>query len=62
MIDRFTQVEVVMRNGFASAMLAIFVLAGAASVLGACNTTRGFGEDMSSAGDALSNSAEKNKK
>jgi predicted small secreted protein len=50
-----------MRNRFASAMLAIFVLAGAASVLGACNTTRGFGEDMSSAGNALSNSAEKTK-
>jgi predicted small secreted protein len=50
-----------MRKGFSSAMLAIFVLAGAASVLGACNTTRGFGEDMSAAGGALSNSAEKTK-
>ena len=50
-----------MRKGFASAMLAIFVLAGAASVLAACNTTRGFGEDMSSAGGAISDSAEKTK-
>jgi predicted small secreted protein len=50
-----------MRKSFASAMLAIVVLASAASVLAACNTTRGFGEDMSSAGSAISNSAEKNK-
>ena len=50
-----------MRKGFASAMLALFVLAGAASALSACNTTRGFGEDMSAAGGALSNSAEKTK-
>jgi predicted small secreted protein len=50
-----------MCKGFASALLAIFVLAGAATVLGACNTTRGFGEDMSAAGRALSNSAEKTK-
>jgi entericidin B len=50
-----------MRKGFASALLAILVLAGAAMMLGACNTTRGFGEDMSAAGNALSNSAEKSK-
>jgi entericidin B len=50
-----------MRKGVASALLAIFVLAGAATVLSACNTTRGFGEDMSAAGQALSNSAEKTK-
>lgn len=47
-----------MRKNFASAMLALLVLAGAASVLAACNTTRGFGEDLSSAGQALSNSAQ----
>jgi entericidin B len=50
-----------MRKGFASAMLAILVFAGAATVLGGCNTTRGFGEDLSAAGSALSNSAEKTK-
>jgi predicted small secreted protein len=50
-----------MRKGFASALLAIFVLAGAATMLGACNTTRGFGQDLSAAGSALSNSAEKTK-
>ena len=54
-------VEGRMRKGFASALLAIFVLAGAATMLGGCNTTRGFGEDMSAAGNALSNSAEKTK-
>ncbi len=50
-----------MRRGFASALLAMFVLAGAAMTLSACNTTRGFGEDMSAAGKALTNSAEKTK-
>jgi entericidin B len=50
-----------MRKSFASALLIIFVLAGAAATLGACNTTRGFGEDLSAAGHALSNSAEKTK-
>ncbi|HEX9488999.1 MAG TPA: entericidin A/B family lipoprotein [Stellaceae bacterium] len=50
-----------MRKGFASALLAILVLAGAATVLGACNTTRGFGQDLSATGNALSNSAEKTK-
>jgi predicted small secreted protein len=59
LIGRLEEEE--MRNGFASALLAIFVLAGAATMLGACNTTRGFGEDMSAAGNALSNSAEKTK-
>lgn len=50
-----------MRKAFASALLAIFVLAGAAAALSACNTVRGFGEDMSAAGNALGNSAEKTK-
>lgn len=50
-----------MRKVFASGLLAIFVLAGAAMTLSACHTTAGFGEDMSQAGHALTNSAEKNK-
>lgn len=50
-----------MRKSLASALLAMFVVAGAAMTLSACNTTRGFGEDMSAAGNALSNSAEKTK-
>jgi entericidin B len=48
-----------MRKSFASGLLAILLLAGAAMTLGACNTTRGFGEDMTAAGQALTNSAEK---
>lgn len=48
-----------MRKAFASALLAIFVLAGAAMALGACNTTAGFGEDISAAGHAVTNSADK---
>jgi entericidin B len=60
-LTAYLPVEGQMRKGLASALLAIFVLAGAVTVLGACNTTRGFGEDMSAAGHALSNSAEKTK-
>jgi entericidin B len=33
----------------------------ATSMLSACNTTRGAGEDLQAGGKALSNSAEKNK-
>ena len=50
-----------MRKGLASALLAILVLAGAATTLSACNTAAGFGQDMSAAGSALSNSAVKTK-
>lgn len=50
-----------MRKGLASALLAILVLAGAAATLSACNTAAGFGEDMSAAGGALTNSAQKTK-
>jgi predicted small secreted protein len=50
-----------MRKGFASAFLAIFLLAGAAMALSACNTAAGFGEDMSAAGHAVTNSADKTK-
>lgn len=50
-----------MRKTFASGLLAIFVLAGAAMMLSACNTTAGFGEDMSATGHALTNSADRDK-
>jgi entericidin B len=50
-----------MRKNIAMAFLTLFVLAGAAATLSACNTTEGAGQDMSAAGRALSNSAEKNK-
>jgi predicted small secreted protein len=35
------------------------LLAGAVLALGACNTMQGFGTDVSKAGNAVSNSAEK---
>jgi predicted small secreted protein len=50
-----------MRKGFMKAMVAMLILAGAGVVLSACNTTEGAGKDISSAGHAISNSAEKNK-
>jgi predicted small secreted protein len=49
------------RKGVASALLTLTLLAGAATMLSACNTTAGFGQDMSAAGQALSNSANKTK-
>ena len=45
----------------AKLFLALFLLTGAASALSACNTTAGAGEDLSSAGHAITNSAERNK-
>jgi len=50
-----------MRKTLASALLTLFVLTGAATILSACNTTEGAGRDMSAAGNAVSNSAERNK-
>ena len=50
-----------MRKAFASGLLAVFVLAGTAMALGACNTTAGFGQDLSAAGHAVTNSADKAK-
>ena len=47
-----------MRRGFAS-LFVVLLLAATAASLGACNTTRGFGEDMSAAGHAISGSADK---
>lgn len=42
-------------------LLALALLLAATGTLAACNTTEGFGRDMSSAGHSLSNSAERNK-
>jgi predicted small secreted protein len=55
------KMRVDVRKRVASALLAIFALAGAASVLSACNTFAGMGEDLRSAGGAISNSAERTK-
>jgi predicted small secreted protein len=48
-----------MRRNFVSVVLSAFVLAGAMTVLGACNTTAGLGQDVSATGKAVTNSAEK---
>jgi entericidin B len=48
-----------MRNSFASSLVALALLAAAATSLSACNTARGFGEDMSAAGHAITGSADK---
>ncbi len=47
-----------MRNTVSIA-LTLLVLVAAAPLLGACQTTAGAGEDISSAGQAITNSAEK---
>jgi predicted small secreted protein len=39
----------------------VLALAGAASVLSACNTTAGAGKDIKAAGEAIDKSAEENK-
>ena len=41
--------------------LSLFVLLGAASLLGGCNTTAGAGQDISNTGQAISNAAQKAK-
>ena len=43
----------------ASIALAGALLVGVSTLLGACNTTAGVGQDVSAAGRAVSNSAEK---
>jgi predicted small secreted protein len=42
-----------------SIALALLMLIAAAPLLGACHTTAGAGEDLSSAGHAITNSADK---
>jgi predicted small secreted protein len=42
-----------------SAALASFLLLGTVTLIAACNTTAGVGQDVSAAGRAVSNSAEK---
>jgi len=46
-----------MKRRIAMTFLSLFLLTGAATVLSACNTMRGLGEDTSAAGHALTNSA-----
>jgi predicted small secreted protein len=46
-----------LRKNVATALLTLFTLAGAASVLSACNTMEGLGRDTSAAGQALTNTS-----
>jgi entericidin B len=48
-----------LRGTVASAVLTLFILAGVGAALSACNTTAGAGQDVSAAGRAVTNSAEK---
>jgi predicted small secreted protein len=50
-----------MRHTLAIACLTLLVLSGAAVLLGACNTTEGFGKDVAAGGTAIERSAERNK-
>jgi predicted small secreted protein len=43
----------------AAALTAIFLLAATAAALSACNTTAGFGRDVSATGQAVSSGANK---
>jgi predicted small secreted protein len=48
-----------MRRSFAIIFLNLVLLSGATVLLNACNTTAGAGQDVSAAGHAVTNSAEK---
>ncbi|HTI84864.1 MAG TPA: entericidin A/B family lipoprotein [Acetobacteraceae bacterium] len=47
-----------LRRGLLNALLTMSIL-GAVTMLGACNTTAGIGQDVSATGKAVTNSAEK---
>ena len=47
------------RQRLVGSALAVFMLTGALTILSACNTTAGLGQDVSNAGHAVTNSAEK---
>jgi predicted small secreted protein len=49
-----------MRKNLATILISLFVLAGAASLLSACNTTAGAGKDISATGHAITRSANEN--
>jgi entericidin B len=49
------------RRPLAAAMVTALMLAGAASMLGACNTMAGAGQDISATGHAITGGAEKTK-
>ena len=49
-----------MRKNLATLLISLFVLASAASLLSACNTTSGAGKDISATGKAITRSADEN--
>ena len=49
-----------MRKNLATILISLFVLAGAASLLSACNTTAGAGKDISATGHEITRSANEN--
>jgi predicted small secreted protein len=49
-----------MRKNLATILISLFVLAAAASLLSACNTTAGAGKDISATGHAITRSANEN--
>ena len=48
-----------MRKGLAIILLNLVLPSGTTALLSACNTTAGVGQDVSAAGHAVTNSAEK---
>jgi predicted small secreted protein len=53
--------EATMRSTLATAVVGLFILFGAASLLAGCNTTAGAGKDISATGHAITNEANENK-
>jgi predicted small secreted protein len=51
-----------MRRNLAIAFISLIVLTGASTFLSACNTVEGAGRDVSSAGQAITEEAKKDKK
>jgi len=49
------------RRTFMTRLIALLLLAGTAMLATGCNTMAGAGEDISKGGNAITNSAEKNK-
>lgn len=48
-----------LRHKLLTGLLATLLLSGTAALLGACHTAQGFGEDVSAAGQAVTDTADK---
>jgi predicted small secreted protein len=53
---------IVMRNRISKALMGVVLLAGASTFLASCNTVAGAGKDVSSAGHAVTDTADDAKK